>query len=424
MDSRDGSQRYVDELLRGLRSLTSQPEIPWCIDVHIGAREIVSLDHFVANVLDRSGHASDNRSTGGEMTAFLRLNSRIFNTLLDNLPDSLMAMLQQWNRSLQSLIWTRTKKIDYGAYDLVHLTLPQFYHTLADCDAPLLSTVFDLSHVHYPEFHMRNNILCTEKGLGHARAKRASFIAISEATRQDFLALYPDVDEQAIHTVHCGRDTQTFRPVTDAATLQQVKARYNLPDKPFFLSLSTLEPRKNLINSIRAFLHLLETEPGLDVCFVIAGRAGWKFDEIFDAARAQRDRIVFTGFIDEEDLAAVYSSALALSYVSYYEGFGLPPLEAMSCGTPVVYGNNSSMPEVVDGGGLPADPGDIEGIARQFAALAHDPALRNNLSERALAQAGEFSWEKMARATLVIYADAANAHPPGARRATPDQETR
>lgn len=420
MNSRDGSQRYADELLRGLRSLVNTPEYPWQIDVHLGARQIMGLDAFIDNVLDRPADTGKDDSQSAESTALLRLKSRVFNTLLGILPDGVVAMLQQWNRSLQSIVWSRTKPIDYSAYDLVHLTLPQFYHTLADCDVKLLSTVFDLSHVHYPEFHMRNNILCTEKGLAHARGKQASFIAISEATRQDFLAQYPDFDEKAIHTIHCGSDTQTFRPVTDELALQNAKERYNLPDKPFFLSLSTLEPRKNLINSIHAFLHLLETEPDLDVCFVIAGRAGWKFDEIFDAAQAQRDRIVFTGFIDDDDLAAVYSSALALSYVSYYEGFGLPPLEAMSCGTPVIYGDNSSMPEVVAGGGLPADPDDIEGIARQFSALARDPALRDSLSARALAQADTFSWETMARATLDIYADTAGAYLPGTQHKTQD----
>ncbi|NND67581.1 MAG: glycosyltransferase family 4 protein [Halioglobus sp.] len=406
MNSRDGSQRYVEELLRGLHALVQEPANPWQIDVHLGMRQIVTLQHVVENVLARPDQDIGNpsREQNKPATGFLQnLSSRVFDTLLDLLPDGVVSGLQQWNRALQSFVWSRFKKIDFTQYDLVHLTLPQFYHTLADCNTRLLSSVFDLSHVHYPQFHMRNNIVCTEKGLQFAVANNASFVAISEATRKDFLAHFPDFDGSRIHTIHCGRDAGAFRPITDTHALQQVRDRYQLPDRPFFLSLSTLEPRKNLINSIRAFLHFVQSNPELDVCLVIAGRTGWKFDDIFDAAQQHRERIVFTGFIADEDLPAIYSSALALSYVSYYEGFGLPPLEAMSCGTPVIYGDNSSMPEVIDGAGLPAEPDDIEDIARQFKAMAGDTALRDTLSGAALAQANKFSWETMAQQTLAIY---------------------
>lgn len=405
MDSRDGSQRYVAELLCGLHELLAQPGQSWEIDVHLGGREIAGLQHVVGTVLQRAEPttAHTESSTGITARAGPGPATRLFTTLQRVLPGGIMAALQQWHRSLQSFIWARCKKIDYSRYDLVHLTLPQFYHTLADCPTALLTTVFDFSHVHYPQFHLRNNIVCTEKGLRFALDRRAQFIAISEATRRDFLLRYPRVEGAGIQTIHCGRDADTFAPVTDPQALRSVKQKYGLPDGPFLLSLSTLEPRKNLINSIRAFLHLLDTAPELDVSFVVAGKAGWQFEDIFDAAQMHRDRIVFTGFIADDDLPAIYSSALALSYVSYYEGFGLPPLEAMSCGTPVIYGDNSSMPEVIDGAGLAADPDDIPGIARQFHAVVADPALRKKLADNALSRAGLFSWRAMANETLALY---------------------
>lgn len=411
LDSRDGSQRYVLELLRGLLPIVKQPDSPWEIDVHLGMRHIVSLrdaEDIVQSVFPRQSAVPQSRTTHGANASFsrklvLRLKSSLFNTILALLPEALVSVLQQWNRSLQSMIWARLKPIDFDQYDLVHLTLPQFYNTLADCSVKLVTTVFDLSHLHYPQFHMKNNIVCTEKGMRFAIARQSNFIAISEATRRDVLAHYPGVHHSAICTVYPGCHTDSFFPVTDPVTLERVREKYKLPQQPYFVSLSTLEPRKNLINSIRAFLQLLENKPELDVCFVIAGKKGWKFKDVFDAAEQSLDRIIFTGFIDEEDLPAVFSGALALSYVSYYEGFGLPPVEAMSCGIPVIYGDNSSMPEVIEDGGLPADPDDVDAIAGQLMRVAMNAPLRNELAAHALRQARKFSWGKMAHETLATY---------------------
>jgi glycosyltransferase involved in cell wall biosynthesis len=183
-----------------------------------------------------------------------------------------------------------------------------------------------------------------------------------------------------------------------------MRRKYRIPETtPYILSLCTLEPRKNLINIIKAFQLLIQKYPDRAVILVIAGQKGWKFDDIFRFKNSDRNRIIFTGFIAEEDLATIYSDAVTLAYISYYEGFGLPPLEAMSCGTPVIYGNNSSMPEVISYCGLAAEPDNIEDIADKFQRILCDANLREKLSRLALARAQQFSWEKSALETLAAY---------------------
>ncbi|MEL6868065.1 MAG: glycosyltransferase family 1 protein, partial [Bacteroidota bacterium] len=164
-----------------------------------------------------------------------------------------------------------------------------------------------------------------------------------------------------------------------------------------------IEPRKNLLNTAKAFLRLIEEHPDLDVHLVICGKKGWKFEELFKEDLTQSKRIHFTGFVNDEDLPLLYAHALALCYVSYYEGFGLPPLEAMSCGTPVIFGDNSSMPEVVGKGGLPAVADDVEAIKSQMHRLVADPVFREELAREAWRQSRRFSWLKTTLQTLEAY---------------------
>ncbi len=232
-------------------------------------------------------------------------------------------------------------------------------------------------------------------------------ITISESARTDFCARTGH-DPGRVHVVPLAADRAQFQPCGDAETLRGVRERYGIPDGPYFLSLCTFEPRKNLRHVIRAFGDLIRAQPGVaDLRLVLAGGTGWKFDAIFDelndADAGARARIVVTGYVAEGDLAPLLSGALAFLYLSLYEGFGLPPLEAMQCGTPVVAANTSSLPEVVGDAGLLLDPHDRDALCQAMLDLLHRPVLRRHLAGLARRRAERFSWERCARETVAVY---------------------
>lgn len=245
-------------------------------------------------------------------------------------------------------------------------------------------------------------------------------ITISQSAKRDFCA-HTGHDPARVHVTYLAADAAQFRPdpaaggENEAEAFRRVRARYGLPadDAPYFLSVCTFEPRKNLRHLIRSFAALVAAQPDLaDLRLVLAGGTGWKFDAIFDemdaadAARTQ-GRIIVTGFVAEEDLAPLYRHAWAFLYLSLYEGFGLPPLEAMRCGVPVVTADTSSLPEVVGDAGILLDPHDQDGLCQAMLDLYRRPALRQRLAAAALRRAERFSWERCARETVAVYHAAA-----------------
>jgi glycosyltransferase involved in cell wall biosynthesis len=197
-----------------------------------------------------------------------------------------------------------------------------------------------------------------------------------------------------------------FRRVKDPKTLDPIRARYRLPHR-FILSVSTLEPRKNLTGLIAAFNQLAAAQPSFtaDLHLVIAGGKGWLYDDIFAAAEASpvRERIHFAGFVADEDLPGLYSLASVFAFPSHYEGFGIPVLEAMACGTPVICADNSSLPEIAGDAALLVNSADTGGLADAMHRLLVDLSLRERLAARGLAQAGKFTWEAAARRLLGVY---------------------
>jgi glycosyltransferase involved in cell wall biosynthesis len=204
----------------------------------------------------------------------------------------------------------------------------------------------------------------------------------------------------------CAADP-TFRKVDDPAQLAAVKERHGIYGS-YILCVGNLQPRKNLKTLIAAYVALRkagETHHKL----VLVGRKAWLYDDIFGAARDSyfTDDLVFTGYLPQEDVVALYNAADLFVYPSIFEGFGLPPLEALACGTPVVTSSTSSFPEVVGEAALAVDPLDEAALAGAMARVLHDPALRTRLSERGLQRAAAFSWEATARIILEAYRRAA-----------------
>jgi glycosyltransferase involved in cell wall biosynthesis len=196
---------------------------------------------------------------------------------------------------------------------------------------------------------------------------------------------------------------EAFRPVSRVQAETTV-ARYGLRPSRYFLHVGTIEPRKNLLRLLRAFERISRADPQApDLVFI--GGSGWRNREFYRAVETSpaRSRVRLLGYLPEQDLAALYSASMATVYPSLYEGFGLPPLEAMACGAPVVTSNTSSLPEVVGDAALLVDPSDVGAIEAALVRVKGDPELRETLGYRGLQRARQFSWDITARRTLEVY---------------------
>jgi len=187
-----------------------------------------------------------------------------------------------------------------------------------------------------------------------------------------------------------------------------VQKKYSLPHK-FILFLGNLDLRKNFLGLLEAYEKLRK---GLDVRLVLAGQPSWGYEEKNPKSKIQnpklKDDIQLIGYVDERDKPALYNLASIFCFPSFYEGFGLPPLEAMACGTPVVTSNNSSLPEIVEDAGLMINPYDTDEFGQTMETLIRDESLRNKLKEKGLSQAEKFRWDETARKTLEVFEKVAN----------------
>jgi glycosyltransferase involved in cell wall biosynthesis len=386
----DGGKRYVQELIYGLDKIKLEWEHEFEFDFNIHETIYHGLE-FAKESLPRWIMLRQ---------AFLRwLFSTVFSDFLlmvKRLLPHLWGKLKAAKDEREEL-----KGSIYDKYSVVHFTVPQIYLQIP-ARVPTVVTVHDYSHVHFPEYHLEANVARAEEGMQYFSGReRNEFIAISESTRQDMIAQHA-IPEEKISLIYEAGDYKKFYPVNNPVYFNPVKKKYGLPDGRYLLCLSTIEPRKNLVNTIKAFLAFLDEYPEEEIYLVVAGKKGWKYEDVFNSS-IDTDRIIFTGYVDDEDISAVYSGALAFLYVSYYEGFGLPILEAMSCGVPVIYGNNSSMREIAGKGGIPASPDDVDEIKGQIVRVLTEGELRNTLKENAAEQAMKFSWARTARETLDLY---------------------
>ncbi|MDD5674757.1 MAG: glycosyltransferase family 1 protein, partial [Chitinivibrionales bacterium] len=231
--------------------------------------------------------------------------------------------------------------------------------------------------------------------------KPDAVIAVSESTKRDILARFR-VDPARVYAiaeaVH-GR----YKPFVKGAALADACARFGVTPGKYLFNVGVLEPRKNIPGLLDAYKILMDK--GHRMPLLIAGKKGWLYDDIFAKVKKNglEDSVRFAGFVPEADLPYLYNGARCFVYPSLYEGFGLPLLEAISCGTPVICSNISSMPEVVGDAGLLVPPGDAAALSAAMEQLITNDALRADLHERALRRAAEFSWSKTARETRELY---------------------
>lgn len=260
-----------------------------------------------------------------------------------------------------------------------------------------VTTFHDLAFQRYPQhFSWRSRLWYRVLHPEHEIKTSDHIIAVSEFTKNELMDLHA-VDEKKITVIHEAIPGD-LKPETSEETLSRVQKKYKLPER-FFLTFSTLEPRKNLESVMKAFSIFQKKHPLETYCLVLAGRRDPKmFGKVF---LKDHPDIVVTGFVDEEDKAAIYSLARGLLFVSTYEGFGLPLLEAMVCGTPVVTSSVSSMPEVVAEAAILVDPYDIGKIADAMERLTMDEAFEE-YQEKGFARVKQFDWKKAAKKTLKV----------------------
>jgi glycosyltransferase involved in cell wall biosynthesis len=267
-------------------------------------------------------------------------------------------------------------------------------------------TVHDLGYLHYPEAHRAADRRYLDWSTRWNGWQATAVLADSRATKDDLVRAY-GVDPGRVHVIYLGRD-ETFGPVRDVDQLARVREHYGVAGR-YFLYVGTLQPRKNLGRVIDAFARHADDPALAGVQLVLAGKRGWLYDDLF--AQVTRlgltSRVIFPGYVEETDLPALLSGALALVFPSLYEGFGIPVLEAGACGVPVITSNTSSLPEVAGDAALLVDPHDVDAIADAMFRVATDAELRAELDRRGQENVKRFSWEKCARETLAVLEEAA-----------------
>ena len=267
--------------------------------------------------------------------------------------------------------------------------------------APAVVTVHDISYERYPQFFVAAEVRRLRLLMPLMVRRAAVVLTVSEFSRRDLMRRYGVPPDKVV--VAPDAVDSSFRPLHDEARLATVRARYGTGER-FILCVGNVQPRKNLKTLIAAYVRLRRAGATRHK-LVLVGRKTWLFDEIFAAARASgyADDLIFTDYVPDEDLVVLYNAADVFVYPSIFEGFGIPPLEAMACGTPVVTSNTSSLPEVVGDAALTVDPLDGEALAGAIATLLGDDELRAELSARGCRRAAIFSWESTARIILGAY---------------------
>jgi glycosyltransferase involved in cell wall biosynthesis len=287
-----------------------------------------------------------------------------------------------------------------GQLDLFHS--PDFVLPPVSGNIPTLLTVHDLSFAHYPHVFPAPLVNYLNNVVPWSIQRCTHILADSQSTKDDLMALW-QVPAEKITVLYCGVDAR-FKPVTDEKVLTAVRQKHHLADSPYILNVGTIQPRKNYQMLIRAFAPVAQQFPHH---LIFAGGKGWLYDEMMAEVETQglNGRVHFIGFVDDADLPALYTAASLLTFPSLYEGFGLPLLEAMACGVPVISSNTSSLPEVVADSGLLLSPHDESAWTNAIRQLLADPVQRARMVAAGFKQARQFNWHQSANQLLGIYSD-------------------
>lgn len=266
---------------------------------------------------------------------------------------------------------------------------------------PSVVTIHDLSYFYYPEDFLKRDLYKLKNWTEYSIQNAERLIAVSETTKKDVMKFY-DIPSERINVIHNGFE----KPTTHAT----ISLPHDLETHPYILAVGTLQPRKNIATIIQAFAIFRKHYRTHKL--VIIGKTGWLYDDLFTLASKLDllDYVIFAGYVSDDELAAYYKKAFCYVTASLYEGFGIPVLEAMSYGCPVLASNTSSLPEVGGNAAVYFNPQKPDELVKSLVTLARDKKLRALMVERGNAQIQQFSWNKCAQQTLEVLEQAGSAH--------------
>lgn len=348
------------------------------------------ISWYITNILNNLGPAAPDF----QFTAFLSdwaFQNTTLNLQFSRWPTHRPAVRILWEQVVQPVALRRLRP------DLLH-ALAFVAPLITPC--PFIITVYDLSFLRYPAAFRPVNRWYLQQFTAWSVNRAEAVIAISESTRQDVINLLGKPATQ-VHTVYCGAD-ENFRPLP-SAEIAAFKTRLGLPET-FLLFVGTLEPRKNVEGLIRAYAIWRQQDPAAPP-LVIAGGQGWYYQEIFALVETLnlQSHVHFPGYVPQNDLPLWYNAATMFVYPSHFEGFGLPVLEAMACGTPVITSTTSSLPEVAGEAGLLVNPAEPAALAEACQRVMAEADLRAEMRQQGLSRAAQFQWPKAAQETIEVY---------------------
>ncbi len=302
----------------------------------------------------------------------------------------------------QRLIWdqfTFPKLAQNKRADLIHqpcFSAPLLYR------GPVVVTIHDIISILFPKNIPFASRMFYSKWMPVSYKKASQIITISQSTKRDIVKVL-GIDKDKITVIPLAVD-EKFSDQVSQAEVDKVRKKYKLPPR-YVLHIGTLEPRKNLGFLIEAFSEVIKDKELDDLYLVITGKRGWYYEGLFEKVKqfGLEKRVLFTGYFDEEDKPALYRGAILFAFPSLYEGFGLPPLEAMASGVPVVSSDTSSMPEVIGEAGILIPPDDKVQWVKNIKKVVSDKALREKMCRLNKLQVAKFSWKKTALLTIEVY---------------------
>jgi glycosyltransferase involved in cell wall biosynthesis len=409
---RTGVFRVVENVARGLKD-SQECDINFCTSTPYSCNIKNSLDYLEAN--PELGEVPFHIKNWGFRSKFQQIESEL-NIQVSNLKSPQNIPL----KIARKFAYLSNRGIDrfYSPVEPKSLLSADIYHSPFEPIPEQVNkskrlhkflSVMDLIPILYPNFFTSHGTTTVQRAID-ALDQDSWVLCISQQTKNDLCNYSKLIDPSKVFVTHLAA-SEIFYQCSDRKALNDVREKYQIPDVPYILSLSTLEPRKNIEHTIRCFSALVQQENIQDLHLVLVGTKGWNYDDIFSAITnnpSVKDRIIVTGYVADEDLASLYSGAMMFIYPSFYEGFGLPPLEAMQCGVPVITSNTSSLPEVIGDAGIMLNPKDEDGLCQNILKLYNQPELRKSMSAKSLAQANKFSWERCTKETIESYKVAMN----------------
>lgn len=356
------------------------------------SQELSKLDHDVNVFLGNDWRDIALKPEAKHTSAPLSLIGRALRKIKANVPGARSSLHQ-----------IRQKKFTKGVlqkkppFDVYHE--PNFIPW--NCDVPTIITIHDLSWIRYPETHPSDRIKWLNDSLPKSIDKAKKIIVVSDFVKHEILDVFGSAYQEKICTVYNGVSNDFYQVSNEKTT--RLLNTYDLRFKKYILAVGTIEPRKNLSTVILAYSKL---NPSIQRNYplVIVGKRGWlneELDKLINSIPAENLR--FTGYIPQEDLPAIYTGAMMLLYPSIYEGFGLPTIEAMSCGTPVITSTADALVEVVNGAAKTIDPYATDEWQHAIQELIECPTLQEKLSLQGKKRAADFRWDKCAKETLNVY---------------------